>query len=64
MNCPAFVKFFRGCFRHAFKRVVAGRVRHVVVLHSNDCMGSCMGGLSTGRLRQVVILQRWSFEQV
>ena len=62
INCPAFVKFFSSCFREAFKEVITGCVRQVVVLHSNDCMGICMGGLSIGRLRQVVVLQRWSFE--
>ena len=64
INYPAFVKFFRGYFRQAFKKVVAGCIRQVVVLHSNNCMGICMGGLSIGCLRQVVILQRWLFEQV
>ena len=62
-------KAFSGCFRQAFfvwetKKVVAGLVRQVVVLHSNDCMGICFGGLSMGHLRQVVALQRWLFEQV
>ena len=64
INCPAFVKFFSGCFRQAFKKVVARRVRQVFVLRSNDCMGICMGGLGIGHLRQVVVLKRWSFEQV
>ena len=64
------VKFCSGHFRQVFffiwetKKVVAGRVRQVVVLYSNDCMGICLGRLSTGRLRLVVILKRWSFEQV
>ena len=31
--------------------MVAGRVRQVVVLYSNDCMGICLGGLSIGRLK-------------
>ena len=36
------VKFCSGCFRQVFfiwdtKKVVAGRVRQVVVLYSNDC---------------------------
>ena len=44
--------------------MVAGRVRQVVVLYSNDCMRIHLGGLRIGRLRQVVVLQRWSFEQV
>ena len=46
------------------KKVVAGRVKQVVVLYSNDCTGICWGGLSIGRLRRVVVLQRWSSEQV
>ena len=62
-------KVFSNCFRHAFfhlgnKKVVAGRVRQMVVLHSNDCTGICLSGLSIGRLRRVVVLQRWSFEQI
>ena len=49
-------KDFSGCFRQVFfiwetKKVVAGRVRHVDVLHSNNCMGICMGRLRIGRLR-------------
>ena len=56
------VKFCRGCFRQGFffiwetKKVVAGRVKQVVVLHSNDCMRICLEGLSTGRLKQVIAL--------
>ena len=46
------------------KKVVAGHVRQVVVLYSNDGMGICLGGLSIGCLRRVVVLQRSSFEQV
>ena len=46
------------------KKVVAGRVRQVVVLYSNDCTRICLGALRIGRLRRVVVLQRWSFEQV
>ena len=38
------------------KKVVAGRVRQVVVLYSKDCMGIGMGGLNIGRLRRVVVL--------
>ena len=62
-------KVFSGCFRHAFfhfedKKVVTSHVRQVVVLHSNDCTGICLDGLSIGRVRQVVVLQRWTFEQV
>ena len=30
------------------------RIRQVVVLYSNDCMGICLGRLSTGLLRRVV----------
>ena len=45
--------FCSGCFRQFFfnwstKKVVAGRVKQVVVLYSNNCMGIGLGGLSTG----------------
>ena len=30
------------------KKVVAGRVRQVVVLYSNDCIEICLGRLSSG----------------
>ena len=56
------VKLISGCFRQFFftfgrqKKVVAGRIRQVVFLYSNDCMGICLGRLSVGRLRQVVVL--------
>ena len=63
-NFPAFVKLFRGCFRQAFKKVAPGHVGQVVVLHSNDSCRICFGGLSIRCLRQVVIVQRWLFEQV
>ena len=36
--------------------MVAVRVRQVVVLDSNDCMGICLVGLSIGHFRQVVVL--------
>ena len=36
--------------------MVAGRIRQVIVLYSNDCMGICLGKLSIGRLRRVVVL--------
>ena len=38
------------------KNVVAGRVRQMVVLHSNDGIGIYLGRLSIGRLRRVVVL--------
>ena len=38
------------------KKVVASRARQVVVLHSNNCMRICLGGLKTGRHRRVVVL--------
>ena len=38
--------------------MVAGRVRQVAVLYSNNCMGICLGGLRTGRLRRVVVYYR------
>ena len=46
------------------KKGVTGRVRQVVILVSNDCKGICLGGLGIGRLRRVVVLQKWSFELV
>ena len=64
-------KVFGGCFRQAFfhlenkkKVVVTGSIREVVVLHSNHYMGICLGRLSIVCLRQVVVLQWWSFDQV
>ena len=36
--------------------MVAGRIRQVVILYSNNCMGLSSGRLSVGRLRQVVVL--------
>ena len=44
--------------------MVAGRVIQVVVLCSNNFMGIDVGGLSHGRLRQVVVLYRWSDKRV
>ena len=63
------VLFRSGCFRQIFfiwetKKVVAGCVRQMVILYSNNCMGICLGRLSIGHLRQVVVLYMWSFEQV
>ena len=60
--CFLFLCWVKFCFRQAFfiwetKKVVAGCVRQVVVLYSNDCMGICLGGLSIGSLRRVVILK-------
>ena len=46
------------------KKVVAGRVKQVVISYSNDCVGIRWDGLSIGHLRRVVLLQRWSSEQV
>ena len=37
------------------KKVVDGRVMQEVVLNSNDCMGMYLGGISVGRLREVVV---------
>ena len=54
------IKFCSGCFRQVFffiwgpKRVVAGRVRQVFVLYSNDWVGIGLGGLS------IVVLGEWS----
>ena len=52
---------FSGCFKQVFfhlgdKIVIAGRLRQVEVLYSNNGMGICLGGLSTGHLRRVVVL--------
>ena len=43
-------------FSFGGQKVVASRVRQVVVLDSNDCMGIGLSGLSIGRLRRVVNL--------
>ena len=43
-------------FHMGDKKVVAGRVRQLIVLCSNNCMGICSGGPSIGRLRRVVVL--------
>ena len=65
MHCFLFlrwIKFLKSCFRKGFfhlrnkKNGFAGRVRQVVVLHNNDCMGNGLGRLSTGHLSQVVVL--------
>ena len=37
------------------RKVVAGRVKQVFVLHSNDSAGIRLSGLSIGHLRRVVI---------
>ena len=37
------------------KNVVAGHVRQVVVLDSNNCMEICLGRLSIGRLIEAVV---------
>ena len=57
------VKFCSGCFRQVFfclfvwgtKKVVTGHIRLVVVLYNNNCMRIGLGGLSTGRLIEVVV---------
>ena len=41
-----------------------GRFKQVVILYSNDSTGIHWCGLNIGCLRQVVVLQRWSSEQV
>ena len=54
------VIFCSGCFRQVLfsfgrqNKVVAGRVRQVVVLYSNDCMGICWGDSA------LVVLDEWS----
>ena len=35
--------------------MVAGRVRQVVVLYSNDCTRICLGGLRISRLTEVIV---------
>ena len=47
--------FQTGFFHLGDKNVGTGRVRQVVVLYSNDCMGIGLGGLSLGRLIEVVV---------
>ena len=48
---------FSGCYRQAYfhygrqKKVVAGWVRQVAILHSDDCTGIHLGGLSSGHLK-------------
>ena len=37
------------------KKMVAGHVRQVVVLYSNDCTRICLGGLRIGCLTVVVV---------
>ena len=37
------------------KKVIAGRIKQVVVLYSNDCTGICLGRLGIGRLTEVVV---------
>ena len=44
--------------------MVAGRVKQVPALYSNNCMGIRLGDVSIGSLRRVVVLQRWSSEHV
>ena len=51
-----FVFHFSGCYRQAYfhmgdKKMVAGLVRRVAILHSNDCTGIHLGGLSIGHLK-------------
>ena len=63
------LKFCSGCFRQVIfhlgeEKVIAGCIRQVVVLYSNDCMGICLGRLSIGCFRQVIVLPRWSFDEV
>ena len=51
-----FRRFYTGFFHLETKKVVAGQVRQVVFLYSNGCMKICLGGLSIGRVRRVVVL--------
>ena len=43
--------------------MVAGRVRQVVVLYSNNCMRICLGWHSIGRLRQVDVYRGGRFNR-
>ena len=47
-------KFF--FFISETKKVVAGRVRLMVIWYLNDYIGIILGGLTIGRLRRVVAL--------
>ena len=60
--CPflGWVRVCSGCFRQVFfiwetKKVVAGRVRQVVVLYSSNCMGICLGGLRYMHIRSIQV---------
>ena len=44
-----------GYFPLGDKKVVAGHIRLVVVLYSNDCTRICLGGLRIGCLTVVVV---------
>ena len=46
--------------------MVAGHIGQVVILYRYrmDCVGIGLGRLNVGCLRQVVVLQRWPFNQV
>ena len=62
------IKLCSGCFRQVFFiwetiKVVAGRVRQVVVLYSNNCMRIWLGGFSIGRLRQVDVYRGGRFNR-
>ena len=39
--------------------MVNGQRGQVVTLYRNDCMGIGLGGLNVGRLRRMVVLERW-----
>ena len=55
------IKFCSCCFRQGFffilvsKKVVAGRVRQVVVLYSNNWTRICLGRFSIGSFTEVVV---------
>ena len=62
------IKLCSGCFRQVFFiwetiKVIAGRVRQVVVLYSNNCMRIWLGGCSIGRLRQVNVYRGGHFNR-
>ena len=47
------VKFCSGCFRQFFfireTKVVAGSIRQVAILYSNNCMRICLAGINSHR---------------
>ena len=46
-------RFYTDFFHLDTKKVVAGQVRQVVFLQSNNCLGICLGALSIGGLTEL-----------